>query len=64
MTDKKPLSPSEAILASRRNFLRQSVVGAGAVAGATLGRALPSTRKARRSSGACRPIPARRWGPM
>ena len=32
----KPLSPSEAILASRRNFLRQSVVGAGAVAGATL----------------------------
>ena len=36
MTDKKPLSPSEAILASRRNFLRQSVVGAGAVAGATL----------------------------
>ena len=33
---KKPLSPSEAILASRRNFLRQSVVGAGAVAGATL----------------------------
>jgi TRAP-type mannitol/chloroaromatic compound transport system substrate-binding protein len=37
MTDpKKPQSPSEAILASRRNFLRQSVVGAGTVAGATL----------------------------
>lgn len=36
MTEKKVQSPSEAILASRRNFLRQSVVGAGAVAGATL----------------------------
>jgi TRAP-type mannitol/chloroaromatic compound transport system substrate-binding protein len=33
---KKPQSPSEAILATRRNFLRRSVVGAGAVAGATL----------------------------
>jgi len=36
MTEKKPLSPSEAILASRRNFLRQSVMGAGALAGTTL----------------------------
>jgi hypothetical protein len=63
MTDKKPLSPSEAILASRRNFLRQSVVGAGAVAGATL--AAPYVNApARRSSGGCRPIPARRLAPM
>jgi TRAP-type mannitol/chloroaromatic compound transport system substrate-binding protein len=36
MTDKKPQSPSEAILASRRSFLRRSVAGVGAVAGATL----------------------------
>ncbi len=36
MTDKKPQGRAEEILASRRNFLRQSVMGAGAVAGATL----------------------------
>lgn len=33
---KKTQTPSETILATRRNFLRQSVMGAGAVAGATL----------------------------
>ena len=32
----KPQSPSEAILATRRNFLRKAGMGVGAVAGATL----------------------------
>jgi TRAP-type mannitol/chloroaromatic compound transport system substrate-binding protein len=36
MTDKKPQSPSEAILASRRKFPAPAVAGVGAVAGATL----------------------------